>query len=234
MDSLRLWSCQKRIYSISKRKVFRCPQTFGQVVYPTKFFPQPVSICSVCAANSAERETASDNRMWRKTKALPADPHCSYRCSTVGTLSLLRHSHTGNSAEKTPRIFGDQIPKWQTKQFSDLWNSKNSTFPVWVFRVTLKEMLFESAHYVGDDSAKLYCELLECSWNVSEWIAEKLKIAIVYTLLCHLKPVWFYIFFPLKEVKEYSCDSFNSAAWAFFRISLNFHRKITTYVLTQG
>ncbi len=87
--------------------------------------------------------------MWRKTKALPADPHCSYRCSTVGPLSLLRHSHTGNSEKKTPRIFGDfarrQIPKWQTKQFSDLWNWKNSTFPVWVFRVTLKEMLFESA-----------------------------------------------------------------------------------------
>ncbi len=59
-------------------------------------------------------------------------------------------------------------------------------------------MLFESAHYVGGDNAMLYCELLECYWKSTE----KLKIAIVYTLLCHLKHVWFYVFFHWKKLKN--------------------------------
>ncbi len=148
--------------------------------------------------------------MWRKTKALPADPHCSYRCSTVGTLSLLRHSHTGNCAKKTPRIFGDfarhQIPKWQTKQFSDLWNWKNSTFPEcfvshwkkWCLKVLTMLVI-----------------IMPCS-TASYWKTENRHC--LHTLVSSQTCLVLCIF-PLKEVKEYSCDSFNSCMSIFQNFS---------------
>lgn len=89
--------------------------------------------------------------MSRKTKVLPTEPNCSYRCSTVGALLIIKAFIycTGNSEKKhqgfSETFQGTRFPNGKPSRFLISETERTAPSLSRVFRIRLKKMQFESA-----------------------------------------------------------------------------------------